>query len=176
MDYELIKNKKIVEKTDLWRLMIVYEQGGIYQDIDRLCNIPFNTILDEDTKCVLPTYLDDNFSQDIIISSASNIILETAIKLNLERRRKKKYKLYFLGPETYFAAITLVLIGEELKVNPGFQKMTQLRSIIEECTYLKTYREVPPFNTFLYQGPNIFDFEFEKDLMYKNEYVKHWTK
>jgi mannosyltransferase OCH1-like enzyme len=39
-DYELIKNKKIVEKTDLWRLLIIYYEGGLYQDIDRFCNKP----------------------------------------------------------------------------------------------------------------------------------------
>ena len=27
-DYKLIKNKKIVEKTVLWRLLIIYYEGG----------------------------------------------------------------------------------------------------------------------------------------------------
>src|SRR5210317_1940061 len=40
-DYIKIKNKKIVEKIDLWRLLKIYNEGGIYVDIDRYCNISF---------------------------------------------------------------------------------------------------------------------------------------
>jgi len=34
-DYNLIKDKHIVEKTDLWRLLKIYNEGGIYVDLDR---------------------------------------------------------------------------------------------------------------------------------------------
>ena len=44
LDYELIRHTHIVEKSDLWRLLVMYYEGGYYQDIDRaydkgpLCN------------------------------------------------------------------------------------------------------------------------------------------
>jgi mannosyltransferase OCH1-like enzyme len=44
-DYENIKKKHIVEKVDLWRLLKMYYEGGIYVDIDRYCNIPFKNII-----------------------------------------------------------------------------------------------------------------------------------
>ena len=54
-DYFKIKNKKIVEKIDIWRLFKIYNEGGIYIDIDRYCNISFSDIIKNDTKCILPT-------------------------------------------------------------------------------------------------------------------------
>jgi mannosyltransferase OCH1-like enzyme len=38
-DYALVKDVGIVPQTDLWRLFKLYTEGGLYIDIDRLCNI-----------------------------------------------------------------------------------------------------------------------------------------
>lgn len=172
-DYELIKNKKIVEKVDLWRLLIIYNEGGIYQDIDRLCNIPLSQVINNDElKCILPTYYDHDFSQDIMISCSKNIIHKRAIELNLERRRNNPLApILYLGPETYFNAITEILLGFQLSPSPNKLYFDFLRDLIEISPYLKTYREEPLYNTILYQGPEIIS---DKDLMYKNEDVKHW--
>lgn len=35
-DYNLLKHRHIVEKSDIWRLLVLYHDGGYYQDIDRL--------------------------------------------------------------------------------------------------------------------------------------------
>ena len=37
-DYKLIQDKHIVQKSDIWRLFKIYLEGGMYMDIDRLCN------------------------------------------------------------------------------------------------------------------------------------------
>ena len=55
-DCELIKDKHIVEKTDLARLLLIYNEGGIYSDIDRLCNIPLTQVIKPGVKCVLPIF------------------------------------------------------------------------------------------------------------------------
>ena len=34
-DFKLIENDKIVPKTDIWRLIKLYLEGGVYTDIDR---------------------------------------------------------------------------------------------------------------------------------------------
>ena len=52
--YELIKDKHIVQKTDLWRLVKLFIEGGVYMDIDRFCNTSFDSLLKENTKWVLP--------------------------------------------------------------------------------------------------------------------------
>ena len=173
-DYELIKNKKIVEKTDLWRLLIIYYEGGIYQDIDRFCNIPLSKIITgNNIKCIIPTFYDVDFSQDIIISCSKNIFHKTAIDLNLERRRNNpNADILYLGPSTYFNAITEIILGIQIDRDPkDKQIMNVLRDILKNSKYLKTFREEPLYFTLLYRGSEI---EFDKDKMYKNENVIHW--
>lgn len=172
-DYNLIKNKKIVEKTDLWRLIIIYNEGGIYQDIDRLCNVPLSDIIKENTKCVLPMYYDTDFSQDIIISCSKNPIHKRAIELNLERRRQNpdSTDIMYFGPFTYFNAVTEVLMGYQMDRDPGDFSIGLLRNVIEKSPYLETYREEPIYNTILYRGNPV---ENDKDKMYREESVIHW--
>ena len=55
-DYELIKDRHIVEKVDLWRLLKLYREGGVYTDIDRLCNIPLRDVIHKSTKCIIPIH------------------------------------------------------------------------------------------------------------------------
>jgi mannosyltransferase OCH1-like enzyme len=86
-DYQLIKDRHIVEKVDLWRLLKMYLEGGIYMDLDRYCNITFNKIFKRTAKCILPTTNDKNFSQDLMISARSNPLFLNAIALNLFRRK-----------------------------------------------------------------------------------------
>jgi mannosyltransferase OCH1-like enzyme len=171
LDYDLIKNKKIVEKTDLWRLLKLYYEGGVYQDIDRFCNIPLSNIIKPTTKCVLPMYLEADFSQDIMISCSKNEFHKRAIELNLERRRHGHTDIYYLGPVTYFNAITEIILGVQLNREPGEEMISLLRTIINNTPYLETYREEPMYNTILYRGNEIYN---DKDELYKDEGVTHW--
>jgi len=41
-DYNLIKDLHVVVKSDLWRQFKLYNEGGLYMDIDRFCNIPLS--------------------------------------------------------------------------------------------------------------------------------------
>jgi len=169
-DYERIQGRPMVEKIDLWRLLILYHEGGLYQDIDRLCNVSLHTILTPTTKCLLPTYYDIDFSQDIMCSSSKNPLFLRAIELNLIRRRHSTDIMY-LGPHTYFHAVTEMILGHSLERDPGPDAMNLLRQRIQECPYVQTFREEPPFHTILYQGPTIV---FDKERLYQSEGVKHW--
>jgi hypothetical protein len=142
-DYENIKNKHIVEKVDLWRLLKIYYEGGIYVDIDRYCNIPFRDIITKPTtKCILPTHKDVNFSQDIIISCKNNPIFFNAIKMNLNRRKfNPNCEIYYLGPTTYMNAVTLSLCGVIYNETPGLQKFNYLRLLLSNSKYFQTFRE-----------------------------------
>lgn len=169
-DYNLIKNKKIVEKVDLWRLLKMYNEGGIYVDIDRLCNIPLREVIKKNTKCIIPIYRYHDFSQDIMISCPRNIFHKTAIELNLKRRREGVADVIELGPKTYMHAISLCLLNKQ--INSGCEKNTwdELIAIIDQCPYLQTYIEYPLFNTLLYRGPPII---YDKSEFYADQKVVH---
>lgn len=151
-DYFKIKNKKIVEKIDLWRLLKMYNEGGIYIDIDRYCNIPFNKIIQPNTKCILPTYGDIDFSQDIMISCKGNPIFKKAIELNLSRRYLINPRgVFHLGPPLYMNAVTEVVFGNRRKRKPGSTIMNQYRCLLDESKYFQTYKEEIPNNSLVFK-------------------------
>ena len=176
VDYRMLKDRHIVEKTDVWRLLKLYFEGGMYVDIDRLCNISINDILKEDTKLVLPTCLNHSFSQDFMCSSPNNPIYAEALTLNLERRRQGHNSTYFLGPQTYFHAVSKILTGKYIDINPGDDIMEQMREKILSTNFIVTYKENPPYDTITYSSKEIpFDHEQEKRNFYKESGLRHWT-
>ena len=171
-DYNLIKGRHIVEKTDLWRLFKIYNEGGVYSDIDRLHNIPLKNLIKDDVKCILPMHQSIDFSQDIMISCSKNIIHKRAIELNLERRRKGCKNILYLGPITYFHAATEIILGYQIERRPSKENLDLIREIIGKSKYISTYNELPKYNLLTYQGPPV---EIDKKEFYKSQDVKHWT-
>jgi hypothetical protein len=92
---------------------------------------------------------DINFAQDLMISCSKNIIYKRAIELNLQRRKEES------SIDPYFHAVTEILLGKQININPNQEDLEKLRYIINNSEYIKTYREEPPFNTILYQGHEI---------------------
>jgi mannosyltransferase OCH1-like enzyme len=174
-DYNLIKDLHIVEKSDLWRQFKLYNEGGLYMDIDRFYNIPLSEIVTDDIKCVLPTCLDWDFSQDFMLTESKNPIQAKTIELILQRRYEGHKSVFFLGPQTYMHAVTYTLLGEIVDTNPGVEKMNSIRNKISELPFVKTYREVPPNDTIVYKGDVGGDLEVQKRDFYAKEGVKHWT-
>ena len=169
LDYQYIKDKKIVEKVDLWRLLKMYYEGGIYTDIDRYCNISFDDIIGTSSpkKCILPTYLDQDFSQDLLISCENNPIFLKAIQYNLIGRTRG-LKLYQLGSPLFMLAVTNIVFGEMKNINPGENVMENYRNLLNNSKYFLSYREEPMNNTLLYR--NISDSEMHNNkLKFYNE-------
>ena len=82
------KAKHVVEKTDLWRLLVLYHIGGLYQDLDRSYNkAPFAELINPGTKMYFPMHHDVNFAQDLMITAPRNPVVKGAIELNLKYRR-----------------------------------------------------------------------------------------
>lgn len=184
-DYKLIEHKHIVEKSDLWRLFKMYNQGGLYVDIDRFCNIQLDSLLNDDNIMVfLPTCLDNDFSQDIMFSAPNNPIYLQTIQLILERRHAGHESTYLLGPQTFMHAVTKVLCGEYIDTNPGIEVFNEIRNIIASTTFIKTYRENPPYDTLIYKyDPTKFNLgnkepmswnEYKKDFYLSNG-IGHWS-
>jgi mannosyltransferase OCH1-like enzyme len=174
--YALIADKHIVQKTDLWRLVKLFIEGGLYIDIDRFVNKPLNDLIDKDTKWVLPICRDYDFSHDFMMTAPQNPAYSYATQLYLERLQEGHNNIYFLGPQTYMHAITQTLMGETINTNPGKDVFEAIRETIKTASFIKTYREDPPYDTIVYRNDTLgLDWEQEKRKFYAESGLKHWS-
>lgn len=174
--YALIANKHIVQKTDLWRLIKLFEEGGLYMDIDRFVDTPLDDLIDEGTKWVVPTCRDYDFSHDFMMTAPQNPVYSTAIHLYLQRLQEGHNNIYFLGPQTYMHAITLVVMGKMINTDPGVEVFDRIRETMDAAGFIKTYREDPPYNTIVYrEGALGLNWEQEKRKFYAEAGLKHWS-
>jgi len=174
--YALIANKHIVQKTDLWRLIKLFEEGGLYMDIDRFVDTPLDDLLDEGTKWVVPTCRDYDFSHDFMMTAPQNPVYSTAIHLYIQRLQEGHNNIYFLGPQTYMHAITLVVMGKMINTDPGVEVFDRIRETMDAAGFIKTYREDPPYNTIVYrEGALGLNWEQEKRKFYAESGLKHWS-
>ena len=91
-DKKKIATAHIVEQTDAFRLLLIYEVGGLWIDIDRVVNRPLSEVIQDDTKMMLPTYSDINFAQDLFASSPGNPLVLNAMNFQWDLRRQKPRK------------------------------------------------------------------------------------
>lgn len=179
-DYFKIKNKKIVEKIDLWRLYKLYNEGGIYVDLDRYCNIPFDSIIKKGTKCILPTHGDMDFSQDIMISCRENPIFKRAIELNLQKRWLINPRgVFHLGPPLYMRAVTEIVFGKSIKRKSGAKIMDDLRKQIQNSLNIQTYRENLPNDSLIFKYDKNSFLEgngMDKEAFYNSQKIVPWSK
>jgi len=182
-DWLLIQNRHIVEKVDLWRLLKIYNEGGIYCDVDRLCNIPFKDIIEDKDICILPSHFKIDFSQDIMLSDKGQGIHKLAIELNLSRRRDGCDDVLTLGPITYFHSITSLIWGRQLS---RFQNEKLWKRLIKKVNELEGYKtfEERPVESIIEQRTILYKYDGNyqagnkqnKDDFYKESKIKHWTR
>jgi GR25 family glycosyltransferase involved in LPS biosynthesis len=178
-NWELVKNKKMTEKTDLWRLLKTYKEGGLYVDIDKYFDVDISEILKPSTLCVIPTFQDIDFSQDIILTAANNPIIGEAIVNNLEFRRQGK-SLFFNAVYSYMYAVSRKLTGKRIKRNGQNQEyFNQIRSKIRRSSIIETYRESGPADHILFRNKDG-DFSEDKFIsdkaeLYDLDKVVHWN-
>ena len=177
-DYKLIENKHIVEKTDIWRLIKLYREGGLYLDIDRFCNVKLSDLATENVRWVLPTNMDFDLSHDFMMTAPKNPVFLTAIRLYLLRRKQGIDSSYFLGPQTYLHVVSMAICGEVINTNPSKEKFDMFRAKIEQIPFIKTYRETAPYDTIIYrhnEADEKLDLETLKRQLYASENIRHWT-
>jgi len=176
-DYNLLSDKHIVEKIDVWRLIKILNEGGIYIDLDRLVNKKLNDIINPNVKCVLPINNDFDFSQDIIISCSNNPIYKEVLDLNLMRRRSGVNNIYYLGAQTYMHGITKHIFGNMIDTNPGSAIFSKIKNELSKISFIQTYTEFLPHDTFVYQHDEstykIGNGKTKKQF-YQEFNVKHW--
>ena len=79
-DWKMIKDAGIVTKSDLFRILIMYYDGGYYQDVDRFATIPFKDVLtNEKIKLFLPMMADVTFTTDALCTSPGNVLMKRAM-------------------------------------------------------------------------------------------------
>lgn len=84
-------------KADLWRYLIIYKHGGIYADMDCICNNSLRKWLDPSALFVTQLGINKDLCQWLIISVPGNpLFLKTAEK-SLENILKKNYKASHYG-------------------------------------------------------------------------------
>jgi hypothetical protein len=177
-DYDLLLNKRIVEKIDVWRLVKLFNEGGLYVDMDKLCNTSLNVLIKEDTKLVLPMCAEHDFSHDFMMSAPGNPIFSETLNLNLQRRHAGASNIYFLGPQTYLHGVMKAMFGYSAHIESGSIFFNEIRSMLEETDFIETYREVPPLHTIIYRPESKqidFDFNNEKKTFYQQQNVRYWT-
>ena len=116
-DLKLLFKQKQQQICDLFRLLLLYREGGIYFDLDILVNVNLNNLILPNTRMVLESYHNADFTQDFQGSSPGNPIFRTAIDLNLKRRRLLGSKhlsrddILWMGPACYLHAVSFHLVG-----------------------------------------------------------------
>jgi len=175
-DWALLKDKHIVEKVDVWRLLKMVREGGCYCDIDRYSNIILQTILKPETQICLPIHRSIDFSQDFMCGVRGHKVFARALQLNLERRKAGITDIMSLGPITYYHSVCEWLIGKQLERGQG---VDILRHIAQNHPSVETYDETSDTNTFLYregyQSPWLPGNGATKDDFYAESKVLHWT-
>ncbi len=189
--WNVIRDDHIVTKTDLWRLIKLYEEGGVYCDIDRICDTPLDVVIPEGVNWVLPTCLDHDFSQDFMATAPGNPAFKLAADMYIARRLNGQTNTYYLGPQTFMHAATRALTGHIIDSGCGPWVMGKLREHIASMPFMATYREQPPYNTILQRGDvdrSLSSYgksdlpagvetthELAKRDLYKEFGMKHWT-
>lgn len=175
-DYNIVKDIGIVPKTDIWRLLKIYNEGGLYVDIDRFCNKSLDLLLDSDTRWVLPICDYSDFSHDFMMSSSENPAFYYAISFYFMRRREGITNTYFLGVQNYMHAVTHTLFDRIVDVRPGKEFFNEAISALSNHSFIKLIHEKPPSDTVIFQGDLSFDrWATIKKSFYKENNIKHWT-
>lgn len=177
-DYSLVENECMVAKTDIWRLLKIYTEGGIYLDIDRFCNVILDDVVDSNVSIILPIFNNYDFSHDLMISEPNNLIFKNTIDMYLSRRKQGNRNIYFLGAQTYMHAITYTLYGQIINTNPGKEFFKNFYNFCKnKHTNIQVYFEDSSANTFLFRNEKInYDLETLKRQFYSENNVKHWTQ
>lgn len=174
--YEKISATHPVQQGDLWRLMKLYEDGGVYVDIDRLCDTSLNDIAASGARWVLPTCRKYDFSHDFMMTEAGNPAFEIAAQLYMRRLLEGEKSVYFLGPQNYMHAISLYACGQMVNTDPGADQFDLLVSHIKGLGVVDVFEEDPPSMTVLYRGGgSSLDWEAEKRKLYAHYGLQHWT-
>jgi mannosyltransferase OCH1-like enzyme len=108
-----------VMKSDLWRYCIIYKSGGIYADIDTICNINPNIFISDAELIVSPEFNHPYFCQWTFAAPKDSPILKSIIDLSVDRILTTPIKgenivHYLTGPAVFTDGIERYLKNNNL--------------------------------------------------------------
>ena len=143
-DWAFMRTKRIVERVDLWRLLVMYNEGGFYMDIDRYYNIPLSELIGAHTRMLLPRNRWD-FSQDIMCTSPCNLAYLYAAYVLLDTARhepavknetdpgERFMRIMMRGPWAYNRALAKVMFGWN-NDNPNYEHADEMDKMVDGIT------------------------------------------
>ena len=106
-----------VMRGDLWRYMVIYIYGGVYADIDTICNKPIDTWINVGANLVV-CIDDDNshYAQFVFAATPKHPTLKLVLDLIKDRPKAKPYadQLYVhdaTGIDVWSAAVAMGLLS-----------------------------------------------------------------
>jgi hypothetical protein len=159
----------------------MHQEGGLYLDVDRLCNRDLSTIAPPHCRCILPQNQEWDFCQDWMMSAPGNPIYLDTIQVLLQRRRQGITNTYFLGAQTFMHVVTASICGEVFDTNPGAAAWKKIHAGLGKATFIHSQMEHPPLHTMLYEHTpdcpiqTMEDFETHKRALYAEFGLTHWT-
>ena len=89
-DWRMIRGAPFVPKSDIWRFLLMYHDGGFYQDVDRVYSKPMKDVLhDFATKLALPMFMDVTFVSDMLLAAPGNRLFARMVDIWLCKMREQ---------------------------------------------------------------------------------------
>jgi len=140
-DRQILLHAHIVEKSDAFRLLLMYHVGGFYQDVDRVYSKPLSQVLQPRTRMLLPTNFNVDWMQDIMCTAPGNELFLRAIHEQIVYRRTLPRRGGWIRSDVhmqlccrlYQRVISQTLFGPQMSARHGhfFGNMVPARAAVE---------------------------------------------
>ena len=177
--------RNFMEIQDLFRWVLMYQEGGIYMDIDRLVNKNLSSIISPSTRFIAPSWRNQDFAQDFIGSSKGNPVFLKAIHLNSIRRQSlprihSKNDYLWLGCATYLHAVSETLTNKRIlpQLHGPSYRNDEMRILVQNLRQfhpvILTKTEYSQCDTLVYKGNFCNHIHKNKMLLYARSKIKYW--
>lgn len=165
-------------KADLWRLMVLYKYGGIYNDIGHIYKRKISEVVSPDDELVLCIDYDKNYEYNSIHNAfiachPQNQIIYQILLYTIDNVRNRVYgsdSLDITGP----TAIGRCLKKMNIALRPGIIYHNNQKIVLVK---FHVYNKENTFNSIINinKEPSIqTKFPYYYDIMYKNRNVQHY--
>ena len=175
---------KMAAKVDIWRLLALYNEGGLYTDLDVECLRPIEDWVQDPRSEVLlcvDNIVPNNFAQHVLLAMPRNKVIRAALDLALTRSRDDKFRqlnnfcrvVKTTGPISFTDACFEIVLGRPRK------DIDMVRQ--EEKVDATLFREAggPSVTVLGYEESEgqLFRHAYEeKEKIYARYRVAHWDK
>eukprot|EP00041_Stephanoeca_diplocostata_P010779 m.172704 g.172704 ORF g.172704 m.172704 type:complete len:326 (-) comp18291_c0_seq2:97-1074(-) len=187
-EFNILREKHPVQLADSWRLGTMCHKGGLYMDLDRLCNKRIS--VSNLTKMILLIFRGRDgrhfdFSQDAMGSAPKNPVFCTAFTDNINRYvmcdkdSSLDCQTYRMGPMLFMESVSRVLFGGAIQHNVrGSIRKTIFHELEALYPFVLTKEEHPPLDTFFFQDDGSISpgaHESLKQEYYARNQIAHWS-